>query len=228
MSFVFELKVSIFLLRGFVTTTTAELNERFLDRLEVETICMKALKSDCTVSTFNIELLDLHAIQELEREFHMEKEKEEKTTCTEFSDDYSESKSGCKLLESFTPLEAALENIRESISPLYLMARARNNATKASAYGTRTLNRNRCLASLEALKNAKPTLNRADPRDVLAIDAYRSTLGIYSLKNSPYSIDSMNGHPKPLNGQQLYIEKCLKTLSLIQDIYYFKMVFNET
>ncbi len=228
MSFVFELRISIFLLLVFVTTTTAELNERFLDQLEVETICMKAFKTGCTVSTFNTELLDLQAIQELEREFHMEKEKEERTTCTGFSDDYSESKSGCELLEPFTPLEAALENICESISPPYLMDRTRNNATKASSYGTRTLNRTRCLASLKALKNAKPTLNRADPQDILALEDYRSTLGIYTLKNSPYSIDSMNDQPKPLNKQPLYSEKCLKTLSLIQDIYYSKMAFNET
>ncbi len=179
---------------------------------------MEALQSDCAVSTFLTEQLDLQVIRDLQREFHIEKG--EKPIFAEFSDHHNESKSSCKLLE---PLEATLESIHESLSPMYLLDTAGNDATKASAYGTRTLNRNQCLASLEALKNAKPTLNRADPQNNLAINAS----GIYILKNSPYSIDSTNGQPKPLNMQQLYSEKCLQTLSLIQDIYHSKMTFNK-
>ncbi len=215
-------------------SATAELNKKFLGRLEVETICMKAFMSGCTISTFHTELLDLQAIEEIEREFHMEKEKEKKDTCsTGFSDDHGESKSGCKLLEPpFTLLEsAALENIREPISPLSVMDRARSRATtKASACGSRTLNRNQCLALLETLKNAKPTtLNRDDPQDIFAIEnSRRSTLGTYRLKNSLYSPNSTSNQPKLLlNMQQQYSEKCLKILSLIQNIHYSKMAFNE-
>ncbi len=188
---------------------------------------MKAFNSVCTTMTFNTERLDLEAIQELQREFHMEEEEEEeeKNICAGFSDDHGESKSGYKfLLEPFTSLDAALKNISEPVTPLSVMGRTRNNATKASGYGTRKLNRNQCLASFEALKNIKPALNRDAPRDILAIEDARSTLGIYRLKNS---LDSINNQPKPHYVQQLYGEKCLKIFSLIQDIYYSKLTFNE-